>query len=117
MGCFSEEQLQTMSETEAWKHIYAADVSKQNLSRPQPAEVCFTGFTDDAKIFLMEKATQAGFIVRNSVTSKLTILVAGANAGPGKLAKATRQSCTITDAEGFLAYIVTTGRNPGNIAG
>lgn len=110
MGCFSEGQLQTMSEAEAWKQIYAADVSKRDLSQPKLPEVCFTGFTDDEKMFLMDKATGAGFIVRNSVTSKLTILVAGSNAGPSKLAKARHQSCTITDAEGFLASLETVGK-------
>lgn len=107
IGCFSEEQLETMSEAEAWRHIYAADASKQSRSKPELPEVCFTGFTDDAKMFLIEKATQAGFIVRNSVTSNLTILVAGSNAGPSKLAKAKNQNCPITDAAGFLEYIET----------
>ena len=46
-----------------------------------------------------------GFTVRDSVTKGLTVLVAGSNAGPTKLAKAEAQECTITDATGFLTYL------------
>lgn len=104
IGLFTEEQLATMSEPQAWNHIYAHG-SKPNTARSRVPEVCFTGFTDEAKVFLVEKAVQAGFSIKDSVTKTLTILVAGSNAGPSKLAKAEAQNCVITDAAGFLAYI------------
>jgi NAD-dependent DNA ligase len=104
IGSFTEEQLATMTEAQAWNHIYAHD-SKPNIARSRVPEVCFTGFTDDAKCFLAEKAVQAGLTVKDSVTKTLKILVAGSNAGPRKLAKAAAQKCVITDAAGFLAYI------------
>lgn len=105
IGCFTEDQLATMSEAQAWNHIYAHGGSKPKIPKSQVPEVCFTGFTDEAKIFLAERAVQAGFTVKDSVTRNLTILVAGSNAGPSKLAKAETQCCVITDAAGFLAYI------------
>lgn len=105
IGNFTEEQLETMSEAEAWHHIYAHDQAKSLTPRARNPEVCFTGFTDDVKAVLIESAILAGFTVRDSVTKGLTVLVAGSNAGPTKLAKAEAQECTITDATGFLAYL------------
>lgn len=94
-----------MSEAEAWRHIYAHDQAKSKTQKVRTPEVCFTGFTDDQKAVLTESAIQAGFTVRDSVTKSLRILVAGANAGPSKLAKAEAQACIVTDATEFLAYL------------
>jgi NAD-dependent DNA ligase len=105
VGCFTEEQLEAMSEAEAWYHIYAYDQAKLKTPKARNFEVCFTGFTDDVKAALIESAIQAGFTVRDSVTKGLTVLVAGSNAGPTKLAKAEAQDCIVTDATGFLAYV------------
>ena len=105
IGSFSEEQLETMSEAEAWYQIYAHDQAKSKTSKARSPEVCFTGFTDDQKRVLAESAIQAGFTVRDSVTKSLRVLVTGSNVGPSKLAKAEAQDCIITDATGFLAYI------------
>jgi len=105
IGSFTEEQLDGMSEAEAWHHIYAHDQAKSKTQKARNPEVCFTGFTDDQKTVLTQSAIQAGFAVRDSVTKTLRVLVAGSNAGPSKLAKAEAQDCIITDATGFLAYI------------
>jgi NAD-dependent DNA ligase len=105
IGSFTEEQLDGMSEAEAWHHIYAHDQAKAETGKARNPEVCFTGFTDDQKAVLTESAIQAGFIVKDSVTKNLRVLVAGSNAGPSKLAKAEAQDCIITDATEFLAYL------------
>ena len=94
-----------MSEAEAWHHIYAHDQARSKTQKARNVEVCFTGFTDDQKTVLTKSAIQAGFTVRDSVTKSLRILVAGANVGPSKLAKAEAQNCIVTDATGFLAYV------------
>lgn len=105
IGSFSEEQLEIMSEAEAWYQIYAHDQAKSKTPKTRNPEVCFTGFTDDVKAGLIESAIQAGFTVRDSVTKGLTVLVAGSNAGPTKLARAEAQGCIVTDTTGFLAYL------------
>jgi NAD-dependent DNA ligase len=105
IGSFTEEQLEVMSEAEAWHHIYAHDQAKSKTGKARSPEVCFTGFTDDQKAVLTESAIQAGFTVKDSVTKSLRVLVAGSNAGPSKLATAEAQNCIITDATGFLSYL------------
>lgn len=54
-------------------------------------EICFTGFPDNEKERLCLLALEAGLLVKDSVTKKLSLLVAGAFAGPSKLSKAERQ--------------------------
>lgn len=106
IGSFTEEQLEGMSEAEAWHHIYAHDRAKSKTQKATNPEVCFTGFTDAQKTVLIESAIQAGFTVRDSVTKSLRVLVAGSNAGPSELAKAEAQECIVTDATGFLACLL-----------
>ena len=51
-------------------------------------EVCFTGFSASDKKELIAAAEQAGVIVRKAVTSRLSLLVCGSNAGPKKMEQA-----------------------------
>ena len=107
IGNFTEEQLETMSEAEAWHHIYAHDQAKSLAPRARNPEVCFSGFTDDVKAVLIESAIRAGFTVRDSVTRGLTVLVAEVQMPEPhnvKLAKA--------EAQGVHELIISASRGP-----
>ena len=70
-------------------------------------EVCFTGWPAPMKTYLLALAEEHGFIVRKSVTANLDFLVAGENAGPKKMQKATDQGVIVLDKQGFSALIFT----------
>lgn len=74
-------------------------------TKERPFEVCFTGWPAPMKTYLVALAEEHGFIVRKSVTSQLDFLVAGDNAGPKKMQKATDQGILVLDNQGFKNLI------------
>jgi hypothetical protein len=69
-------------------------------------EVCFTGFRRADKEHLEVLATETGFRVRSKPTKGLGLLVCGYNAGPSKVAEATRMAVPVVhEIEGFINYI------------
>ena len=105
---FSEEQIEKMSESEGWALVYSDSspnrVKKRKITKPQ---VCFTGFGHSERQALEAFASSNGLHVVSSVTKGLMLLVAGANAGPQKLAKAKNDGIAVVDREGFELFVET----------
>jgi BRCT domain type II-containing protein len=80
----SIEDIERLSEAEAWKLIYG----KPKVKRKVPLTVCFTGFREDEKPRLFTLAEDHGLVVKDGVSMKLKFLVCGENAGPAKRLKA-----------------------------
>jgi len=78
---------------------------------PSGPEICFTGFNASVREALEAQATQAGLWVRKSVTSKLSFLCTGPNAGPKKVDAALRMGVVIMDQEAF-GWMLETGEIP-----
>jgi DNA ligase (NAD+) len=109
---FTQDQITTMPESQAWAWIYANDREfSTKKSQARIPEVCFTGFTDSERDMLSDAARQVGLHVKDSVTKNLLILVIGENAGPSKIAKAEKQRCIITDRDGFADYVRSKNQN------
>ena len=70
-------------------------------------EVCFTGFGKVEKAELISLAKENDMLIRDSVTTKLDILVTGDNAGPSKTTSAKGKGIKITDADGFRKFLET----------
>ncbi|HFW3714471.1 TPA: BRCT domain-containing protein [Salmonella enterica subsp. enterica serovar 6,7:y:-] len=49
--------------------------------------ICFTGFDKTKKSELIQIAKNRGFVIKNDVTTGLSYLCCGENAGPKKLVK------------------------------
>ena len=67
--------------------------------------ICFTGFTEADKKILSQLAAALNIQMKNSITSKVQILVCGPNAGPSKKAKCQECGIPIVQAEEFLREI------------
>jgi len=78
---------------------------------PSGPEICFTGFSASIRAALEGQATQAGLWVRKSVTSKLSFLCTGPNAGPKKVDAALKMGVVIMDQEAF-GWMLETGEIP-----
>lgn len=82
--------------------LVTADQLKEKTKRRstqenQGLEICFTGFSAQDRAALEAKATEAGLCVRKSVTTGLSFLCTGANAGPVKMKAAeTKGVCLLT---------------------
>tara|TARA_Y100000816_G_scaffold235781_1_gene181496 strand:- start:290 stop:985 length:696 start_codon:yes stop_codon:yes gene_type:complete len=70
-------------------------------------EVCFTGFGKVEKAELISLAKENDMLIRDSVTTRLDILVTGDNAGPSKTKSAKGKGIKITDAGGFRKFLET----------
>lgn len=71
------------------------------LKKTESREVCFTGFEVPVRAELEHLAEVAGWRIRKSVVLSLTLLVAGPNAGPSKLATAKGFGKEIIDEAAF----------------
>ncbi len=67
--------------------------------------VCFTGFPAREKAILIKLAALHKYIVKKSVTKKLSYLITGPNAGKSKLRKAAGQDTIIISIDDFLSLI------------
>lgn len=74
-------------------------------------EICFTGFSVLDKARLQDLATNAGMIVRHGVTSKLSFLCCGKNAGPSKTSEA-REKRILAITEDQFTSLIDTGDIP-----
>lgn len=101
------EQVEAMSEEEAWKIVY----SKATHKKEKHIEVCFTGFTDQEKNELAQSAINSGMHVVTGISKALSFLCTGDNAGPAKLIKAKEQSVIILNREQFQS-LLNTGEIP-----
>ncbi len=100
-------QIEAMTEAEGWNWVYShASPRKEKL----PA-VCFTGFSPTEKEELSKLATGAGLRVVSGVSSLLSFLCAGDNAGPVKLEKAQDYGIPIMTRAEFL-HLLDTGEIP-----
>ena len=103
-GQFSEEQIQALTDQEAWAWIYSQRPPK---TKEKLDQICFTGFDQTARAALEERAREAHLEVVKSVTKSLRYLCAGPNAGPSKLEKAKKQHVVLMSPEQFDTMIET----------
>lgn len=104
----SSEEIEVLSDAEAWKLIYSIRTVKAKDNRLQ---VCFTGFGTSKKEELTNLAHDNRFKVVASVTKKLDYLVGGENAGPKKIEKAESQGVQFLNEVQFT-HLVETGEAP-----
>ncbi|HEY1425944.1 MAG TPA: hypothetical protein VGF50_04660 [Caulobacteraceae bacterium] len=67
----------------------------------QPAEVCFTGWTDDEKAQLRVDAIAAGCTVRTNIAKHLTFLCVGETPGPMKVEAAEEHGVVLISGDQF----------------
>ena len=99
---FTDEEINNMSEGEAWAWVYRS--KSPTDSRDQ---ICFTGFRPKETEKLWEIADNAGMKIVKSVTKKLSFLCTGENPGPSKLKKAKNQNVVIMNEQQFLKMLKT----------
>lgn len=104
----SKEDIDALSDAEAWRLIYSIRTVKAKDNRLQ---VCFTGFGASKKEELINLAHDNRFKVMASVTKKLDYLVGGENAGPKKIEKAEAQGVQFLNEQQFV-NLVETGEVP-----
>jgi BRCT domain type II-containing protein len=98
---FTEDQLGAMSEAEGWRWVYENKAPVKSVER-----ICFTGFSAIECEELHAIAGDAEWLqIVTSVTSKLSYLCAGSNAGPAKVAKAKELGVTFLDRAQFEALV------------
>lgn len=102
---FSETQIQAISDKDAWAWLYQHFPPKR--SQDNPAQICFTGFSQETRAELEAIARSAKLEVVHSVTKHLQYLCAGPNAGPAKQAKAQAQGVIVLTVEAFRRLLET----------
>jgi NAD-dependent DNA ligase len=107
----SSEEIQSMSDGEAWRRVYS--LPKRAKTIDHNGEICFTGFSPSQKSNMQQAAQRRGFKVVKSVTKRLAFLCAGPNAGPSKLQKARQCGATILSLD-ELTRMLETGEVPAN---
>jgi len=98
------EEINTLSDTEAWKKIYSL---KSRSSHNDMPEVLFTGFNADVKKILSDEA-KGKFKIVKSVTKNLDFLVVGEFPGEKKIEKAQSQNVDLITEDQFI-YLCETG--------
>jgi len=91
---FTDKEIESISDAEGWKWIYANRPPKNDPDKNKP-QICFTGFRPAAKKELVKKAGINDLKIVKSVTKKLDFLCIGDNAGPKKIEKAKKQGVII----------------------
>lgn len=104
----SAEQIDSLSDREAWQHVYRLKETRKNTAKMQ---VCFTGLELDVKESLIAQAEANRFRVMKSITKNLDILVCGEAPGPVKLSQAKSQGVNILSVEEF-DRLIETGQVP-----
>lgn len=99
----SEDEINFLSPQEGWRVVYA--MQKSARKKVDAIEVCFTGFGLTEKEELKKVAETAGLKVVTSVTKSLSFLVAGAGAGPSKMAKASQQGVKVIGRDEFVMFL------------
>ncbi|POR10146.1 NAD-dependent DNA ligase LigA [Diaphorobacter sp. LR2014-1] len=99
----TDEQISLLTDREGWSLVYS--VQKKRPSKGP--EICFTGLSASERATLEETASNNGLHVASSVTKNLMLLVAGENAGPAKLKKASDQGVAVISKEEFLHFLET----------
>ena len=107
----SSEEIEALTDAEAWKIIYSIRTVKAKDDRLQ---VCFTGFGTSKKEELVSRAHDNRFKVVASVTKRLDYLVGGENAGPKKIEKAESQGVQFLNEQQF-SHLIETGEVPNAI--
>ncbi|MFM2347639.1 MAG: NAD-dependent ligase LigA [Pseudomonadota bacterium] len=107
----SDNEIDLLSPQEGWQIVYS--VQKPAHKKVDAIEVCFTGFGATKKDELGKIAEAAGLRVVTSVTKRLFFLVAGAGAGPSKMAKAVQQGVKVISEDDFSMFLET-GLIPGD---
>ena len=100
----TEEEINKLSDSEAWKIIYSFRSNKEKDNRLQ---ICFTGFNEDRKKELIGVAENSKLKVTSSVTKSLDFLCIGNNAGPKKMETAINQGVQILKEDEFILFAKT----------
>lgn len=101
-SAMSPDEIASLTEREGWEWVY------RNAPQPRPKldEICFTGFSAPDADDLKRHASECGWLkVASTVTTTLSFLCIGENAGPAKMEKAQRVGSTILSREEFFRLI------------
>lgn len=95
------------------EHPFASAPPRIEKDRPvdQRSQICLTGFSAELRAELEQKCTDAGLVVRKSVTPSLTYLCTGPKAGWAKIEKSRAQNVYIVSEE-QLHLLMETGELP-----
>lgn len=104
----SQEQIDGMTDREAWAWIYS---QRPRKSAEQLDQICFTGFSVSRRKELEGMAETAHLDVVTRVTKNLRYLCAGPNAGPSKMREAKDKAVVIMSEQQFL-NLLDTGELP-----
>jgi len=106
----TDQEIEAMKDPEGWRLIYSLNPVK--VQRPKKETICFTGFSPQTKESLHGTAAERGLHVVESVTTTLTYLCYGNNAGPVKMKKAKEINSILMTEDEFMEFIHT-GVIPG----
>jgi NAD-dependent DNA ligase len=106
----TRDQIDALSDNEAWDRVYAMRSAK---ARDERLEVCFTGFGRSKKEELAELAEAKGFKVVKSVTKNLHFLCGDEDAGDKKVADAEAKGAQILS-ESEFRQLAETGELPAS---
>ena len=106
-----KDQIEALSDAEAWKLIYSM---RSRKARDDRLQICFTGFAASKKQELGDIANQHNLKVVTSVTKKLDFLCGGENAGPKKIEKAEAQGVQFLT-ESQFHDLIQTGELPSSV--
>jgi BRCT domain type II-containing protein len=98
----TETEIENLTEQKGWNIVYSLTVKKEKHN-----EICFTGFSPSEKKEITQIAENHNFHIAKSVTTNLTFLCCGDNAGPSKMDKAEKQGAVILNKEEFYKLIQT----------
>lgn len=82
-----------------------------NEKKEEKPEICFTGFSAALRKDLEQLAQDNGLQVRTKVTTKLSYLCTGPNAGPKKMEEALSKGVVLMDETAFQ-WLIETGEIP-----
>lgn len=100
----SQEQIDRMTDREAWAWIYS---QRPRKSAEKLDQICFTGFSVSRRKELEDMAEAAHLDVVTRVTKNLRYLCTGDNAGPSKMKEAMAKGVVIMSEQQFLNLIET----------
>jgi NAD-dependent DNA ligase len=105
---FTQQQIEAMTDSEAWNWVYAHDQQQKAEMAPKRQQICFTGFSTRERAELEAQAESLlDMEIKSSVTRGLLYLCIGPDAGPAKVAKAQEQGVTVLSREQFSALCET----------
>lgn len=103
----TKDQLKRLSERQAWDIIYTMKApAKRSKAPSKPHQtVCFSGFTRQRKLELMDLAEERGWKTLQRPGVSMSHFCYGETPGPAKLDAAKKLKATLLTEEGFLTLL------------